>query len=1084
MTSFPRTLAILLFAFSFLPIGGLAQDGDAVDLALLPAEWTSDFEKGHIDAWFSYPPHEDTAYDFTIFPGSYKPKYYLQGFLSSGERAFPVDLAPPPRPDGNTYYLLRGYRPNSHSPQRIGMAHKLSLYLDASSTLSFDYWLGFTRSPARIRIELAAADTQRYQAVVAQPQRDKWQHLGLPLSRFHARNRPPRPGLQVQAITIIAEYEEGNPTQVFFFGIDNVRLTGQRLAGFRILSPTVRNFKHWPMQFAPKPFYPGEVLSLQVAPEKNRLKSVTASLKHFDGKWLFRKKPLQKKGDFWQHPQLYHFSAADSPGPLLLILHGLTRDGRKLETTVRLYLLAPPKNRRHPRFFSGVLAPPALKKRLQSPRGQEIWKALVSRAREARKAPVPKTGNLDAFPKDFLIEQIRSYFNMLRKNAENALLNALVYRISGDSEAGAYARSALRRMAGWKQWVHPWFQAQGRRTYYPVGIAAMELAMAYDLIHSLLTEKERRIIRRGILKNGIRNAFQEYFVQNRIPNHTSNWISHVTAGALVALGIFHREWQSPELAAEADLYFSGLMEKFLHHIRATLKKDGGYGEGFGYQNFTMSTAWPLLHLLATQMGIDLVRPLYFSRSHLFPLYISAPDGKHLLDMGDSSDKLRPLSNWAWLALTSTNPTLKWFYWRNRGDNWKDLLWAGLPSVSNSSLDSLPPIRVFPEKGNFVFRTGWRNNEDMVLVFRAGPNFNHTHADQGNFLLWAFGELLVSEAGKAHYYSDPYYWSYFIQSAGHNVVLIDGNPESQEFGDFDNEVVAFRNHAMMTDSFLSPSFSMVSSELAPVYRGLLHRFQRDLYIIQPGYVFVHDRITSSGDQHTYQWQYIPPTRNGLSLNPSEARYDGQKAWLQIVPTSPDTVQFSIVETPIPITEYGDYPDLPLRRRAALRLDSPGRHSKMEFGVLLIPHKQTDAPFRVRTERIGEVRFTQIQAGGFTDEIFTAPPSPWKYKGLRTDAPFLWIRKQNNRMQRWFLQQGKQFQWNQRLWFRADHPVTAVWQQTADGGHWRIQASAPTTVRLAVAVKARYRWGPRVTLIQKNSNFLTLRFQRGNHDVWIF
>src|SRR5690606_217807 len=138
--------------------------------------------------------------------------------------------------------------------------------------------------------------------------------------------------------------------------------------------------------------------------------------------------------------------------------------------------------------------------------------------------------------------------------------------------------------------------------------------------------------------------------------------------------------------------------------------------------------------------------------------------------------------------------LNWFYASSPGQSWEDILWSREEIFDRAADPSdLPPTRIFPDKGNMVFRTGW-NDDDTVLVYRAGPNFNHTHADQGSFRLYSLGEHLVSEGTYGTYYSNPYYWSYFIQSAAHNVILIDDNPESQLFGDFANEVSAFTRYA--------------------------------------------------------------------------------------------------------------------------------------------------------------------------------------------------------------------------------------------------------------------------------------------------
>lgn len=97
---------------------------------------------------------------------------------------------------------------------------------------------------------------------------------------------------------------------------------------------------------------------------------------------------------------------------------------------------------------------------------------------------------------------------------------------------------------------------------------------------------------------------------------------------------------------------------------------------------------------------------------------------------------------------------------------------------------------------------------MVLLFRAGPNFNHHHADQGSLLLSAFGEVLIGEAGWSDYYKDPYYATFFTQAIGHNTILVGGNPESQTIPDT-LQFKALNRYPRITDRTLFSSTSPVS-----------------------------------------------------------------------------------------------------------------------------------------------------------------------------------------------------------------------------------------------------------------------------------
>src|SRR5207302_3333525 len=124
----------------------------------------------------------------------------------------------------------------------------------------------------------------------------------------------------------------------------------------------------------------------------------------------------------------------------------------------------------------------------------------------------------------------------------------------------------------------------------------------------------------------------------------------------------------------------------------------------------------------------------------------------------------------------------------------------------------PPSRVFPLRGSAVLRSGW-GEEDAVISLRAGPWFNHEHHDQGTFQVAAFGEKLIGEAGYSDYYKDPRYLDYFTQAPGHNTIVVDHNPFSQE--DYDGRYwKALQLHPSITRQLFSERFDYLTADLAP------------------------------------------------------------------------------------------------------------------------------------------------------------------------------------------------------------------------------------------------------------------------------
>ena len=1012
--------------------------------AFVPHHWHDDFENGTIGGWASYPPFQDIAYDYSILCGYYRDPKDLTGYVASGEFFYPVGLGAPESAGANAYYCLRAYRPNSTTSQRIGFVRRVSFYTAEDSVLHFDYWLKLTASDADLLVELAAGDGKRYRHKITDVARESWGQIKIPINKFKNENQSPHHGLELQAITIIAELEHGDPAIVHHFAIDNVRLKCMRRAEFIFYEPEGFRYKHWNLTFCPKHYYPGDYLNLNLS-TPIPVTRVTASLQDFTGRELATNIQLSKRGERWISKEIYRFSKPDSRGPMKLIVTGKTESGELVRSDLRLWYLDCPKSREHPRLFFGQADIQKLRERTEREPYKPIWDRLVNQAKNARANEIPVDGQIEYLHADYLISDVVPYFSVLRSNAGYIFQNAFVYAISGEEAAGAYAKEGLLCMANWRQWVHPWFRTQGRKSYYPVGIAAMELGMTYDLIYPLLSQEERVQARRGIIRNGVANSWQEYFIDNRIPNHTSNWISHCTAGPLVALMAFYDELNADDIEPNGEPYFSGLAEKFLTHIQATLKSDGGYGEGYGYQNFTFSTAWPALAALQNNFGVEtLSEYLYFDRAYLYPLYISYSNWNRLLDMGDSGGSRSASSNWIWFAWNHRHPLLKWFCDQMPGNDFSDFLYMD-DSIDSEFTKDLPPCRIFPEKGNVVFRSGW-SDDDIIFNYRAGPHYNHTHADQGSFRLRAYGEELASEAGPGSYYKDPYYWSYFIQSAGHNTILVDGDTESQESGDFCDEIIAFQNRALLENVFISNPVSIIRSELGKVYRADLEKMTRSVYFVRSKYFVIHDTIQSENNPHCYTWQLHPPRKEGLSIDGKTAIYQGEKAWLHINVLEPKDPIMTIKDMPISFYDYNQFPKKPLEPRAVLQVSNYTPLNDKGFLVVLTPGRLNDAkPKRINNISGQGFQAVEIQLNEFLEKIYFASSGKIQ-SDVNTDAYSAYTKYSGANLTAMAFDTGTHLSIGAASLLTSNNPITVSCLIEDKGEHWKISSKQKTTIKI--------------------------------------
>ncbi len=239
-------------------------------------------------------------------------------------------------------------------------------------------------------------------------------------------------------------------------------------------------------------------------------------------------------------------------------------------------------------------------------------------------------------------------------------------------------------------------------------------------------------------------------------------------------------------------------------------------------------------------------------------------------------------------------------------------------------------RYFPDKGSVVLRSG-----DTMLLYRAGPNFNHNHADQGSFLLRAGGEDLVTEAGYSDYYKDPYYDSYFKQAIGHNTVLVDGDPESQEVAD-NTTLRALEQRPRITDVLLSPAVDALTSELDAVYRGRLRRFERRVLLIKPeDVILIYDDLAAQAPAR-FDWLLHLPDRDGLQTKDASAFYQGSKSALVVQRLFPGNASFQVENGHLPFAVFNPAAPASLPRQPAiLKLSANAASGRGRFLVALSP-----------------------------------------------------------------------------------------------------------------------------------------------------
>lgn len=881
-------------------------------------QWTysDDFESNEVNGWDSYPPWEDTAFDFTLL--------CTESDLPNSMRA-----------------LTREVKPNYDNQLLPGLIKKFHFFIDENSYIRFAAYLDCYQMCDDFQVVLCGGDGERYVRRFKSPQPKTWQTIEFPLNQCISKKGRAFKGLEIQALYILPIFEKADMNLVYRFKIDNFVICGLKPKRFRIVEPVTISHEQWEKLYTLRHYTYGESFNLKIQiPEIPLLPGdIQFDLIEPFGNIRMKNVSLSQSGkekDIFELKNAITFSKEYPQGQWKVIVHGSSSKFQSLTTDFSFFLLDKTEVRQHPRVLFTQQEKSNLQKRITDPKAGKIWKEIENRARKLRESiDLMKIGTdeVGKFDDTYWLPTYGSYVDLIRTSAEMVELNALVYALTGDTEALEAARKNLVRMCQWKQWCHPWVLKHGQFTYWPVGLAAASLGIAYDLIFDQLTEDERKSVRTALMEKHIIPTFKEYYRANRVPFHASNWIPHTTGSALVDIAAIYGD--DPELES-LEPYLTGILMKFKAHLQWSFDRDGAYGEGWGYHYFDLFSLSHAVPCLKRVFNVDLLQDTNVKNSYLYPLYAFKPPHE-LIDYGDTHNEISGLSNFAWLVKSTRDPLLNWFYHRTNNNESADFIYYD-DSIPQTSPGNIPNSRFFRDRGVLVSRTGWEPNS-TVFIEKSGPFYNHNHIDQGSFFLSVNGETLIDEAGWAGYYDDPWYWSYFIQPRGHNTVLVDDDPESQQIGDLPGGVSALKNYCT-TESFLCSEFyDMARQELSPVYRSKLSNFSRGVIFYKPYYIVFFDNIHSADQPVQLSWLIHTPDKSRVNVYPDYTGIQGRNASVLLKTLFPLNADIDIQSGKVRITDVKDVKRDGLTIPGIIEIKTPEKQSKSKYLNVLFPVNQS-------------------------------------------------------------------------------------------------------------------------------------------------
>jgi len=311
-------------------------------------------------------------------------------------------------------------------------------------------------------------------------------------------------------------------------------------------------------------------------------------------------------------------------------------------------------------------------------------------------------------------------------------------------------------------------------------------AFTFDMIYNYLNEKERKIIKDGLLIPSCEKMM-------KFPGGKGNWKTHLNL-ALVSTGLVLRN----EDFVQAGI---GNERGFLFDMEKCVTKGGFWHQGaIGYHFYVLTPYTHMAEILLKSLNINLYKNKKFQKMFLAPVLFSFPDGSFpnigTGGGGKISDysPLYEISGEKVPALKPFIPYLVKFLSYDKEEGNELLLLTNEKRLKKEKYEktksskTLPSVN-FPEIGYGILRDGKEKIQQLVFVY-GKSHHGKGQPDKLSFSLFGDGKLLSPDPGYLSY-THPLTPSWYYRTIAHTTVVVDF--KNQNYGQapllcyFDGEI---------------------------------------------------------------------------------------------------------------------------------------------------------------------------------------------------------------------------------------------------------------------------------------------------------
>lgn len=858
----------LLYLLSLAAAPVLAQPVQQ-PVAIEPWSYSENFEDRELGAWASYPHWQDIAYNQDFRPNEMVP----------GD------------PNISVVQKVTAF---TNVDAYAGAQKLLDMYLVPGAKLNFRFYLKSNTPSEYYKIRFAAGDLGKLEYTLNNPERNKWVNASLSFEELQKAN-PKISGMdkvRIYALAFIAKFPMADPAMPIYFGIDDISFSAARETAFRFNTPEMHKLPEYAQYIPKKHYFSGDDFVLNGTWSLDAKKVSIEIFSFADHTKSFYKADLLKNGSEWS---LKPLKLTFPVGLYLARLKANNGTADIANTEFTIHIAPANMAGKHPRLMFDADKKKMLDAKIKQPEFTKVLDNIQKNAKEQReKIPVNTLiFDLDQFPKEDWLPTWNAWGNKIYHTGEALRLNARAYAFHGDREAGNYVKEVLLKLASWPNWTHPWQTNRGRYSEHRTGSWAHRVAEAYDLTYDLMSADESKQIRKAIMANIVDGAHRTYVFNDDITAATSNWLAMILGGSLMNMAAVYADGSDTE---NLEPYFTGAIIKYNKFInRVVDRKDGAWGEGYGYNSYSFSNMAYSLPSLDNVFKVDLTAPLVGSYNEF--IWGGLIKDKLWFEYGDSGGPMGPATFWSFLLEKRREPRLSWFYnFMKKEENYEDIIFNTKGIPEDSPFDE-NPVKVFREVGTTVFKSGWEK-DDFSFVMRSGAFYNHQHIDQGSFWLADKGVIFIEERHlkNSTYYDDPIYQSKLIQPVGHSTILINDNEQSQRTGDHLYHAPGFNDRAYIANFLDGKDAAFSSGNIGKLYFDKVKDLSRNVLFIKPRTLLMLDTAVPSDADAKVTLLYQTEELEHIKAGKDVSNITKKGVTLNIMHLAPKAVETEAVETP--------------------------------------------------------------------------------------------------------------------------------------------------------------------------------------------